>query len=83
MAKRPTNPKELPDALREAVERTVETHARLGRPQPRRAQGAVDDLAETVDDLRKGAEQRIARSRERWPRRSTRAGRPPTRTSAS
>ena len=38
-------------------------HARLRRPEPRRAQGALDDLAETVESLRKGAEQRIARSR--------------------
>lgn len=27
------------------------------------AQGALDDLAETVDDLRRGAEDRLARSR--------------------
>ena len=63
MAKRPTNPKELPDALREAVERTVEsTLGSAGRSRDA-AQGAFDDLAETVDDLRKGAEQRLARSR--------------------
>ena len=84
MAKRPTNPKELPDALREAVERTVEsTLGSAGRSRDA-AQGALDDLAETADDLRKGAEQRLARSRQaRWPRRSTPAGRRPTRTSVS
>jgi chromosome segregation ATPase len=63
LAKRPTNPKELPDALREAVERTVEsTLGSAGRSRDA-AQGALDDLAETVDELRRGAEQRIARSR--------------------
>ena len=63
MARPPANPKELPDALREAVERTVEsTLGSAGRSRDA-AQGALDDLAETVEDLRKGAEQRIARSR--------------------
>jgi hypothetical protein len=63
MARRPANPKELPDALREAVERTVEsTLGSAGRSRDA-AQGALDDLADTVEDLRKGAEQRIARSR--------------------
>ena len=63
MARRPANPKELPDALRDAVERTVEsTLGSAGRSRDA-AQGALDDLAETVEDLRKGAEQRIARSR--------------------
>ena len=63
MAKRPANPKELPDALREAVERTVEsTLGSAGRSRDA-AQGAFDDLAETAADLRKGAEQRLARSR--------------------
>ena len=63
MAKRPTNPKELPDALREAVERTVETTLGSAGRSRDAAQGAFDDLAETADDLRKGAEQRLARSR--------------------
>lgn len=63
MAKRPTNPKELSDALRDAVERTVETTLGSAGRSRDAAQGAVDDLAETVDDLRKGAEQRISRSR--------------------
>ena len=59
MAKRPTNPKEL----RDAVERTVEsTLGSAGRSRDA-AQGALDDLAETVEDLRKGAEERLARSR--------------------
>ncbi len=56
MAKRPTNPKELSDALRDAVERTVETT--LGS-----AGRSRDAAQDTVEDLRKGAEQRIARSR--------------------
>ena len=63
MARRPTNPKELPDALREAVASTVEsTLGSAGRSRDS-AQGALDDLAETAESLRKGAEQRIARSR--------------------
>ena len=63
MAKRPTTPKELPDSLREAVERTVE--ATLGSAERSRyaAQGALDDVVQSVDDLRKEAEQRLARSR--------------------
>jgi hypothetical protein len=63
MARRPTTPKELPDALREAVERTVETTLGSAGRSRDAAQGALDDLAETVEDLRKGAEQRLARSR--------------------
>ncbi len=63
MARRRTDPRELPDALREAVERTVEsTLGSAGRSRDA-AQGALDDLAETVDDLRRGAEDRLARSR--------------------
>ena len=51
------------DNLREAVERTVE--ATLGSAERSRsaAQGALDDLVDSVDELRKGAEQRLARSR--------------------
>ena len=56
MAKSPTN-------LRDAVENTVE--ATLGSAERSRsaAQGALDDLAESVDDLRKGAEERLSRGR--------------------
>jgi polyhydroxyalkanoate synthesis regulator phasin len=51
------------DNLREAVERTVE--ATLGSAERSRsaAQGALDDLVDSVDELRKGAEERLARSR--------------------
>ncbi len=63
MARRPTNPKELPDALREAVERTVETTLGSASRSRDAAQGALDDLTDTVGGVRKGAEQRIARSR--------------------
>ena len=63
MARRSANPKELPDALREAVERTVEsTVGSAGRGRDA-AQGALGDLAETVDDLRKNAEDRLSRGR--------------------
>jgi polyhydroxyalkanoate synthesis regulator phasin len=49
--------------LRDAVEKTVE--ATLGSAERSRsaAQGALDDLVESVDDLRKGAEERLARGR--------------------
>jgi hypothetical protein len=63
MAKRPGKPTELPETLRDAVERTVE--ATLGSAERGRdaAQGALDDLAGTVDELRRGAEHRLSRSR--------------------
>jgi hypothetical protein len=52
------------DNLREAVERTVEaTLGSAGRSRSA-AQGALDDLVDSVEDLRKGAEQRLARGRE-------------------
>jgi polyhydroxyalkanoate synthesis regulator phasin len=56
MAKPPTN-------LRDAVEKTVE--ATLGSAERSRsaAQGALDDLVESVEDLRKGAEERLSRGR--------------------
>ena len=51
------------DNLRDAVERTVE--ATMGSAERSRsaAQGALDDLVDSVEDLRKGAEQRLARGR--------------------
>jgi ABC-type transporter Mla subunit MlaD len=51
------------DNLRDAVERTVE--ATLGSAERSRsaAQGALDDLVESVEDLRKGAEERLTRGR--------------------
>ena len=48
MAKRRTTPKELPDAVREAVERTVQATAGSADRTRNRAQGAVDDLLDTV-----------------------------------
>jgi hypothetical protein len=63
VTRRRTDPRELPDALREAVERTVEsTLGSAGRSRDA-AQGALDELAGTVDDLRRGAEDRLVRSR--------------------
>jgi polyhydroxyalkanoate synthesis regulator phasin len=49
--------------LRDAVEKTVE--ATLGSAERSRsvAQGALDDLVESVEDIRKGAEERLARGR--------------------
>ena len=56
MAKSPTN-------LRDAVEKTVEaTLGSAGRSRSA-AQGALDDLVESVEDLRKGAEKRLSRGR--------------------
>ena len=51
------------DNLREAVERTVE--ATMGSAERGRsaAQGALDDLVDSVDELRRGAEKRLSRSR--------------------
>ena len=51
------------DNLRDAVERTVE--ATLGSAEKSRsaAQGALDDLVDSVEELRKGAEERLARGR--------------------
>lgn len=56
VAKPPTN-------LRDAVEKTVD--ATLGSAERSRsaAQGALDDLVESVEDLRKGAEERLSRGR--------------------
>src|ERR671925_827350 len=51
------------DNLREAVERTVD--ATIGSAERGRsvAQGALDDLVDSVEELRKGAEERLARGR--------------------
>ena len=51
------------DSLREAVERTVEsTMGSAGRSREA-AQGALDDVVHSVEDLRRGAEERLARGR--------------------
>ena len=71
MAKRPSTPVA---ELREAVERTVQATLGSAERQRDRTQGAVDDLAGTVDDLRKGAEGRpgaAARARDRGRRPAT------------
>ena len=49
MARRRTNPKELPDALREAVERTVQATV-----------GSAGRTRDTVDDLVKGSRRAVA-----------------------
>jgi hypothetical protein len=59
MAKRPSSPAEL----REAVERTVQATLGSAERQRERTQGALDDLAGTVEQLRKGAEASLARGR--------------------
>ena len=51
------------DNLRDAVERTVDaTLGSAGRGRSA-AQGALDDLVDSVEELRKGAEERLARGR--------------------
>jgi polyhydroxyalkanoate synthesis regulator phasin len=51
------------DNLRDAVERTVEaTLGSAGRSRSA-AQGALDDLVDSMEELRKGAEERLARGR--------------------
>jgi hypothetical protein len=75
------------DNLRDAVEKTVE--ATLGSAERSRsaAQGALDDLVESVEDLRKNAEDRLSRGRrldkieERLPAKRARAKRSPKRSS--
>ena len=59
MAKRPSTPGDL----REAVERTVQATLGSAERQRERTQGAIDDLAGTVDQLRRGAEAGIAKGR--------------------
>jgi hypothetical protein len=59
MAKRPTNPRDL----REAVERTVESTLGSAERSREAAQGALDDVVQSVDELRRGAEQQLARGR--------------------
>jgi chromosome segregation ATPase len=59
MAKRPSTPAEL----REAVERTVQATLGSAERQRDRTQGALDEIAGTVDNLRRGAEAGLARGR--------------------
>jgi chromosome segregation ATPase len=59
MARRRSTPKELPEAVRDAVERTVQASVGSAERGRDRAQGALDDV---VDSLR-GAEASITRSR--------------------
>jgi hypothetical protein len=51
------------DNLREAVERTVEATVGSADRGRSAAQGALDDLVDSVEELRKGAEDRLARGR--------------------
>ncbi len=51
------------DNLREAVERTVDATVGSAERGRSAAQGALDDLVDSVEDLRKGAEERLARGR--------------------
>lgn len=51
-------PRDIPDALREAVERTVQATVETRE----RAQGAASELSASVDELVKGAEKGLSRS---------------------
>src|SRR5215212_4506857 len=59
MAKRPATPSEL----RDAVERTVQATLGSAERQRDRTQGALDEIAGTVDTLRRGAGAGLARGR--------------------
>jgi hypothetical protein len=59
MAKRPSTPSEL----REAVERTVQATLGSAERQRDRTQGAIDDIAGTVENLRREAGAGLARGR--------------------
>jgi chromosome segregation ATPase len=59
MAKRPSTPGDL----RDAVERTVQATLGSAERQRERTQGALDDLVGTVDQLRRGAEAGLAKGR--------------------
>ncbi len=59
MAKRPS----APGDLRDAVERTVQATLGSAERQRERTQGALDEIAGTVDQLRRGAEAGLARGR--------------------
>jgi hypothetical protein len=48
MARRRTTPKELPDAVRDAVDRTVQATVGSADRGRSRAQGAIDDVVDTV-----------------------------------
>jgi chromosome segregation ATPase len=56
-------PPSKPADLREAVERTVQATLGSAERQRERTQGAIDDLAGTVDQLRRGAEAGLAKGR--------------------
>jgi sirohydrochlorin ferrochelatase len=51
--------RDIPDALRDAVERTVQATVETRG----KAQGAVDDIAGSVDELVKGAEKNLTQRR--------------------
>ena len=59
MAKRPSTPSEL----RDAVDRTVQATLGSAERQRDRTQGAIDEIAGTVDNLRRGAGAGLARGR--------------------
>ena len=59
MARRRSSPKDVSDAVRDAVERTVQVTAGSAERSRDRAQGALDDVVDRV----RGAEASISKSR--------------------
>ena len=52
MAKRRTTPGDIPDALRDAVEKTVEATRDSAKETRTRAQGALDEVVDTLERSR-------------------------------
>ena len=80
MADRKPTPPRLPDAVREAVERTLEATRESAQTTRSRAQEAVEQLKREVHDDPAASNQRIRAARERAAReRAERVSSPPTR----
>jgi len=60
---RGSRPREISDAVREAVEQTLQRTLGSAERTRDRAQGAVDELVGIVDEFVRSAEQRISRGR--------------------
>ena len=63
MAKRPANPRDLREAVERTVESTLGSAERSAERSRDAAQGALDDVVQSVEELRRGAEERLARGR--------------------
>ena len=63
MAKRPANPRDLREAVERTVESTLGSAERSAERSRDAEQGALDDVVQSVEELRRGAEERLARGR--------------------